>query len=123
MVFMGVIEETVVKARDVIDTVGKKSGDFISLQKLKIDSAKINSLISKDYETLGRIVYTNMKNEAELDDGIDEIVASIKNHKRELAELEKQISENKGTYLCSGCGYANASNADFCCKCGSKLVK
>lgn len=120
---MGVLEDTVVKAKDVIDTVGKKSGDFISLQKLKIDVAKTNSLISKDFETLGRIVYTNMKNSAEPDDGTDEIVASIREHRKTLRELEKMISENKGTLLCAECGNTNPSEADFCSKCGSRLVK
>lgn len=118
---MGVFEDTIVKAKDVVDTAAKKSGDFISLQKLKIDAAKLNSLISKDYETLGRIVYSNMKSGAELDDGTDEIVASVKRHRAQLAELEKQISENKGTVLCADCGHANPSDCTFCGKCGTRL--
>lgn len=118
---MGVFEDTIVKAKDVVDTAAKKSGDFISLQKLKIEASKLSSLISKDYETLGRVVFENLKSGVAAEDGTDETIAQLRRHRAQLCELEKQISENKGTVLCTECGYANPSDCTFCGKCGNRL--
>ena len=51
---MGFFEDAVVKAKEYYDVAAKKTGEVVSIQKLKFKASQVNSKLSKDF-FLGRI--------------------------------------------------------------------
>ena len=91
---MGVFEEVVINAKTAAATVGKKAERLVDISKLRLNSAEIESEITKKYEALGRFVY----------DSINE----------KINMLRKKVP-------CPVCGCQNDENALFCSHCGVKL--
>ena len=119
---MGIIEDPAIKARDAFDVVAKKTGEVYTVQKLKFTIASLNSQLSKDFETLGRLYYESMKDEnADISDSVKDIVEQIEQKKQNIAEYEAEIEVQKKVSICPQCGGKNASDALFCNKCGKKL--
>lgn len=121
MGMMGFFEDTFIKAKDVFETVGEKGGELISVQKLKIEAAKAESQISKNYATLGRVVYSNLKNGCAAGDGCDALVQAIDDDLAALETIQKKIADEKGLTFCPSCGDSNPNDAVYCSKCGAKL--
>ena len=120
---MGFIEDSVVKAKDAFDVAAKKTGDIISVQKLKVNVAMINSQISKNYEALGRLVYDAKKTGETCDEACDTLIEDINLKYDELADLEVKIAITKGKSFCPSCLSENEITAMFCNKCGEKLIR
>lgn len=140
---MGIIEDTAVKAKDAFDVVAKKTGEVWSIQKLKYNIACINSQLSKDFETLGRMYFEQIsaeddgadktaeaENPAETaenadgepkNDSIEELKAAIIEKKEKIKELEAMLDAQKKVLVCPVCLAKNSSDAAFCSKCGAKL--
>ncbi len=118
---MGFIEDTFVKAKDVFTSVGEKGSELLSVQKLKIEAAKKESQLSKNYATLGRVVYSNLKNGCEAGDGCAALVQTIDDNLAALTAIRKQIADQKGMVLCPECGDSNPNDSVYCSKCGAKL--
>ena len=121
---MGILEETAVKAKDAFDVVAKKTGEVWSVQKVKFNIASVNSQLSKDYETLGRICFETLKNgEAKLDenDDVAELKASIEDKLEKIKEYEDQLDAQKKVVICPDCGAKCPAEAVFCSKCGKRL--
>ena len=123
MTNMGILEETIVKAKDFAETVGEKGGELFNVQKMKIEAARINSQLSKEYEALGRVVYESIINKTDLADGTSTFVDEIAAKKSALADVNSKIAEQKGMAVCSECKTANAADAAFCSKCGKAISK
>lgn len=117
---MGVLEDTVVKAKEVIDIAGKKADEVISMQKLKVSAARLHAQISKDYEALGRVVYHAKTSEAD-DAGVAELLSALKEKHDQLNEIELKIAAAKGAVVCTSCRAVNSADAMYCSKCGHKL--
>lgn len=118
---MGVFEDTVVKAKEVIDITGKKAGEVITVQKLKVNAASISSQMSKDYEAIGRLAYDGIKKGEQNSEAIDAIVREIDEKREQLSNIQAEIAQTKGGAFCAKCGAANAADSAFCAKCGAKL--
>ena len=118
---MGIFEETVVKAKEIADITGKKAGEIINLQKLRVSAATVSSQIAKLYEVLGRLHYDAVKsgttNMSEAD-----TVAEIDEKRDELVELKSKIAQAKGKRICAACKAPNLAEAVFCHQCGQKLT-
>ena len=117
---MGFFEEAVVKAKEVYDVAAKKTSEVVGIQKLKFKASQVNSQLAKDFETLGRLYFENVKesgSETEYVEIFDSINAKIE----ELDEIEDQINEQKKTKVCSKCGFKNVETASFCNNCGEEL--
>ncbi len=118
---MGVFEDAIVKAKDIIDVTGQKVGEAIDIQKVKLQIARDKSEISKNYELLGRLYYSSVKKDnvepealSAVVDDIDICIDTLREHKAELAYA-------KGGIVCDECGAANEADSDYCRKCGKKL--
>lgn len=120
---MGFFEDSIVKAKDIINTAGEKGGEILSVQKLKIESAKIEAQIAKDFETLGRVVYSNVQSGVEPNDGISGIIETLTEKQAALASVNKKIADQKGFAICEACGKTNEIDAVFCSHCGASLHK
>jgi len=120
---MGILEETIVKAKDFAETVGEKGGEMFNIQKMKIEAAKINSQLSKEYEALGRFVYENIVNDTEPTEGTSDFVDEIAAKKSALSEVNAKIAYQKGMIVCAECHAANLADAVYCAKCGKHISK
>lgn len=118
---MGVFEDTLVKAKELLDMTGDKVGEVIDTQKIKYNIARTNSELSKDYELLGRLYYSQLKKDNVDKEAIDGVIAEIELLKDNLRVYEIELTLSKGGCVCEECGSANGVDADFCAKCGKPL--
>lgn len=114
-------EDTVIKAKELLDATGKKVNDAVNIQKMKINIAKMRSEIEGDYQILGRLYYDGVKKENVDSDTIKAIVDEIDTEKDKLREMEAELAYAKGDMVCDRCGAVNSTDSDFCSKCGSPL--
>lgn len=117
---MGVFEDTITRAREIIGETGRATGELIEVQKLKFSVASTKSAIRKNYELLGQYTYLSVVNNEDNSVAVEELVSEIKEQKQQIAELEKQIADAKGKVTCS-CGCVNSESAKFCSGCGKEL--
>ena len=118
---MGIFEETVVKAKEIADITGKKAGEIINLQKLRVSAATVNGQIAKLYEVLGRLHYDAIKS-GTANTSEAETIAEIDEKREELVELKSKIAEARGKRICPACKTPNLAEAVFCHQCGQKLT-
>ncbi|HHW46046.1 MAG TPA: zinc ribbon domain-containing protein [Clostridiales bacterium] len=119
---MGFIEDTIVKAKEVFDIAGRKTGEVIEIQKLKVNAASLNHQIAKDYETLGRLWYDIHKANSGNTESLEVLCKEIEQKLEKLKKLEAKIALAKNGKLCVSCGHVNQSDAFFCSKCGKELT-
>lgn len=118
---MGFFEDSVIMAKEFIDATGKKGGELVEAQKIKLTIAKFHSQLSEDYQTLGRLAYDAAKNGTDIDEVHTAIVLSIDEKLEKVARLKEKLAGVKGMKVCAECSYSNPSSADYCCRCGKKL--
>lgn len=118
---MGIIEETAVKAKDAFDVVAKKTNEVLSVQKTKFTVASIKSQLSKDFETLGRLYFDMLSDDAEMSEEVKAIKEAIDEKSSQIEQLEAEIDEQKKVTVCPTCGAKLSADAIFCSKCGEKL--
>ena len=118
---MGLFEDAVVKAKDVFDVAAKKTNDVVSLQKLKFKVSQVNSQLSKDFETLGRLYFEKVKESDEEIADFKEIIEAIETGFDEIENLEKEIDSQRNNVTCQKCGSKNPDSSAFCSNCGEKL--
>lgn len=117
------IDDFIGMAKDVVDTVAKKTEDVVEVSKMKLETVRINNQLTCLYEELGRCVYQAEKRACK-DDGISqEIQDEIKEALAKLDELTKEIADKKNNVFCCKCGAVNEKENCYCGKCGAKLVK
>lgn len=113
-------EDTIFKAKEIIDMAGKKTGEIVNIQKLKVNIASVNSQISKDYEAIGRLCYEQLGGEIDNGEAIAEIAKGIAEKYEQIEELRMQIAELRNERICTGCNSPVDNDADFCPRCGKK---
>ena len=118
---MGFSEDSVMMAREWIDATGKKGGELVEAQKIKLAIAKFRSQLSEDYQTLGRLAYDAAKNGTDIDEVHAAIVLAIDEKLEKVSRLQEKLAGVKGMKICSECGFSNPSTAEFCCRCGKKV--
>jgi len=118
---MGILDDTIVKAKETFDVVAKKSTEMIEVQKIRYQISSLNSKISKQFELLGKITYDAEKNEAGDEKRKKTVMTDIDAKFAELEELEDRLSAAKKMKICVMCGGKNNSDAGYCSKCGAGL--
>lgn len=83
--------EFVNKAKEFIETLEIKTGEFIYDQKSNIQIAKVCSDLKKAYEKLGRLTYRKLKNIAVDDNEFDLAVERVEVLKMELEALRSGV--------------------------------
>ena len=120
---MTTFEDAYVKLKDLVDKAGKKTGQVLELQKLKISAAELRGKVNKEYAKLGKSVYLSSC------DGVDRaasdqvVIDGINVKMKDIQELEEAICEYQNRVYCKACGFVNLSGAVFCSKCGERLNK
>lgn len=114
-------EDFLSKARDVADTVGEKTGDFVNATKLKMALADVKREMSVTMEGLGRLVYDAYKTDADVSDLIEQAYARMAQLEEKQNELERALCAYRKACVCNECGAINADDARFCKACGKEL--
>ena len=114
------------KFKEFTDTLAAKSSEVAQKAKDMADVASLNSQIKTEkeainnaYLSIGETVYQEQKDSE--NSPFDDQIQSIKRRLAKIAELEKSISEIKGTKKCPFCGETIGILAEICPKCKQEL--
>lgn len=118
---MGVFGETVLKAKDAADYVGKKTGEFMEVSRTKVLIAGVEKKIEGEYKQLGKMVYRASKEKSDCTDYVSEKAAAIDALFTERKVLIDKLADYKKIKVCPQCAAENADDSDFCRKCGANL--
>lgn len=117
---MGVFEDTITKAKELIGQAGKATGELIDVQKLKLELSSLKSEIGKNYRALGETVYRAKTDGTDNSAAVDALIAEITEQNKKSAALEKEIASAKGQKICD-CGTVNTADAKYCTNCGKEI--
>ena len=117
---MGIFEDTVTKARELLSETGKATGEVIAVQKLKFEATSLKSAIRKNYELLGQYTYRSVVNEEDNDEAVKALTQEISEQSAKLKSMQEEIASSKGKVICE-CGGVNNADAKFCSTCGKEL--
>lgn len=92
---MDFLDKTIEKVKEVSEVVGKKTGEVVSVQKLKFNIASLETKIEKDYVVLGKLFYNLIEDGGEVSDDAKEIAETIKVKYAEIEKLKKEINDIK----------------------------
>ncbi len=118
---MDAFEQTVQKAKELFDVACQKTGEAVSLQKLKFDLTTLENKLQKAYAKLGEILYFQ-------DDSTSSPTVAEQKTRQEISSLlsaieakKEEISSAKGERGCSHCNHRFSKPAKFCPVCGAAL--
>lgn len=114
-------EDTVVKAKEVVDVTGKKVTELVNTQKIRLQIIKTRTQIENDYKLLGKLYYSGLKHENVDAEALQAIVDEIDMENEKLRELRVELAFAKGDTVCDECGAVNLGESEFCCKCGKAI--
>ncbi len=116
-------DQTLKKAKDLFDTACQKTGETISVQKLKIKLSSQKNDLKKTYAILGEIFYNTLEDKEKLSQDVKILVDEIEEKLSEINKTKDDISKISGSNTCEKCNSSNPKDAVFCTKCGEKLSK
>lgn len=119
---MEFLDNAIIKAKETIEVVSKKTGEIVTTEKQKFDVSSLKAKLQKDYARLGRYFYANIAEDTELDEDVKAIVEEISNKITAIEELNAEIANAKNKRVCPVCKSAIPDNSKFCNICGEKLV-
>ncbi len=119
---MDFLDNAIVKAKEAIDVVSKKTGEIVTIEKQKFDVNSLKLKLEKDYKKLGKYYFETVLANGEADENIKDIVEAIKEKLNEIEKLNAEIAAAKAKRLCPVCSAAVPENAKFCNNCGEKLI-
>ena len=118
---MDTFDSTVQKAKEVFDTAVKKTGNFVSVSKRKIELSTLYGKLEKAYAKLGKIQYNKIKNEETDDVKTSSVIVEIKHILNDIKNLKEEIDKAEGKIECPKCGKNAPANSSFCNYCGADL--
>jgi RNA polymerase subunit RPABC4/transcription elongation factor Spt4 len=108
---------------ETISTKGKEMADkaknFTDIASLRGQIVSYENTILRYYREIGRAYYEAHKND--LTKEFPEQMDAIAKSENMIKELEKRISQLRGTQKCAACGNEVPDDSIFCPKCGSKM--
>ena len=90
--FFGNLSKTLKKT---VDTVGKKTDEFVEIQKIRTRQHALEDQIEKNYQDIGQIIYNRY--------------------------LNGEAFDEKGRIVCPACGASVPKDAAFCMRCGAAM--
>lgn len=119
---MDFLDNAIVKAKEAIDVVSKKTEVIVTTEKQKFDVSSLKSKLQKDYAKLGKYYFETVLADGEADENVKETVEAIKEKLNAIEKLNAEILAAKSKRLCPVCSSAIPENAKFCNNCGEKLI-
>lgn len=90
---MDFLDQTIEKVKEVSEVVAKKTGEVMSVQKLKFNKASLEAKVEKDYVVLGKIFYNIIENGTEAEADAMDIYNSINSKNQEIENIKKEIED------------------------------
>lgn len=114
--------DVVERARQGFDVVCKKTEETVTVSKLRLDQAALETKLSKSYEMLGKICYDAIVSEEDLDrESVSPLVDDIVEKTEQIKKIKKEIIRAKDKKQCAKCGSPIDKESVFCNKCGEKV--
>lgn len=104
-------------------TVGKKTEEIVSVQKLKSQIRTLQRSNQREYMDIGKMIYEKFQSGGEISGEYAAICEEIQKREQEIEDAMKQIAEIKGIGVCSNCQTALDKGMAFCPTCGQKVEK
>lgn len=110
------------KAKNAFEVAYKKTGEIVSLEKLKFNLSSLKSKRSKLFAELGQEYYLKIRNSDDLADIQNNLVVSIAELDERIEDISNQIAYAKSKRICPKCGSAIDEKSIFCSYCGGKVT-
>lgn len=98
-----------------------KTKDLADVVKFNSAVSDEEKNLSKYYESLGRMYYSNSIGQS-VPEIYTELIKGISESLKKISEYQECIKSLKGIKKCKNCGDDVPSDASFCIKCGSKVT-
>lgn len=108
--------------RETMGTVGKKTDEFVEIQKIRSRQGQLENRIENNYLEIGRKIYCRYRNGEVFDEQTAILCQEIMKMEKEIAGCREQVAEKKGMTICPSCGAGVPKEASFCMHCGSPLT-
>lgn len=113
------------KLGDTIVSVSKdatqKAKDISDLARIRMEIHAKQDYINKLYLEIGKLYYEAHKDDEKKE--FEDQMTLLAEAGEALDNLKQQLGQIKGTVRCMQCGQDMPLEADYCSKCGTKLVK
>ena len=106
---------------ETAEVIGKKTENFVEIQKLKSQIHTANHEIAQNYEEMGEMIYRRYQQGETMDAELTAICEDITELKAEVASCKEEIGQYRGENTCPECGASVPANAAFCMKCGAPM--
>ena len=108
-------------AADAAYGVGKKAGELLSVAKLRIRAATLESAVDEGLRELGAMLYATHTGDPTDSEVLLAKLQEIDGLKAELREVNEGIGRGQEAGTCATCGAAVREGDAFCRECGGKL--
>ena len=109
--FFGNLSKTLKKT---VDTVGKKTDEFVEIQKIRTRQHVLEDQIEKNYQDIGQIIYNRYLNGEAFDENLAGICKDITDLEKEIADCREDVANKRGRIVCPACGASVPKDAAFC---------
>ena len=116
--FFGNLSKTLKKT---VDTVGKKTDEFVEIQKIRTRQHALEDQIEKNYQDIGQIIYNRYLNGEAFDENLAGICKDITDLEKEIADCKEDVANKRGRIVCPACGASVPKDAAFCMRCGAAM--
>ncbi len=116
--FFGNLSKTLKKT---VDTVGKKTDEFVEIQKIRTRQHALEDQIEKNYQDIGLIIYNRYLNGEAFDENLAGICKDITDLEKEIADCREDVANKRGRIVCPACGASVPKDAAFCMRCGAAM--
>ena len=120
---MGILDQAVSGAKQVLDTAGRKTGTAVELSRLKLQLMQLRSQVQSTYERIGTLTYEQQKTGTDNYDLIVVCIQEVDELLVEINEINARISEIKDGVVCARCHTVNPAGTAYCKSCGNRLKK
>ncbi len=118
---MDFFDSALEKAKEAFEIVSKKTGEVVTTQKQKFDIASLESKRAKDFEKLGEIYFSLIKNSEIEDVETKNLVEAIVKKENEIFQLKDELNAARYQRICPVCKANISKTAVYCSVCGAKL--
>lgn len=119
---MDSFDSTFQKAKDMFDIACKKTGEAVNVQKLRIDLTSVEHKLNKLYAEFGKLQFAKIKDCETDEQELSDLILDIKEKLAEVDKLKGEITKLSGKINCPSCGATLPAAAQFCSRCGNKIV-
>lgn len=106
---------------DVSETLTKKSGEIVEVQKLKMKKSSLESDVKKNLAQLGQIYFQQMQESGVIDEAAEEFFQNIVDANEAIDEIKVKLEQMSKEKVCAVCGEKSPKTMAFCPHCGTKF--